>query len=57
MSEELPNSEVVDQFHTDLLVDRLTDGDSIGFSNDLDKGASVDEVPKTAFTRVFLQLR
>ena len=44
MSDDLPNSEVVDQFHNDLLVERLTDGDSTGFSNDLEKGASVDGV-------------
>jgi len=48
MGDDLPNSEVADQIHEDLLVKRLTDSDSTGFSNDLEKGASVDEVPKTA---------
>jgi hypothetical protein len=48
MSADLPNSKVVDQFHNDLIVERLTESDSTGFSNDLEKGASVDEVPKTA---------
>jgi len=57
MSDDLPNSEVVDQFHNDLLVERLPDSDSTGFSNDLEKDASLDEVPKTASTRVFLQPR
>src|SRR5437870_651942 len=44
MSDDLPISDVAD----DLLVKRLTDSDNTGFSNDLEKGASVDEVPKTA---------
>ena len=57
MSDDLPNSEVVDQFHNDLLVERLADNDSTGFSNDLEKEASVHEVPKTASRRVFLQPR
>jgi hypothetical protein len=57
MSDDLPNSEVVDQFHNDLFVERLTDGDNTGFSNDVEKGASVDGVPKTASRRVFLQPR
>jgi len=57
MSDDLPNSKVVDQFHNDLLVKRLPDSDNTGFSNDLEKGASLDEVPKTASTRVFLQPR
>jgi hypothetical protein len=48
MSNDLPNSEVFEQFHNDLLVERLTDSDSTGFRNDLEKGASVDEVTKTA---------
>ena len=56
MSDDLSNSEVVvDQFHNDLLVERLPDSDSMGFANDLEKDASLDEVPKTASTRVFLQ--
>jgi len=55
MSDDLPNSEVVDQFHNDLIVERITDSDSVGFSNDLEKGAIFDEVLKTASRRVFLQ--
>jgi hypothetical protein len=35
---------------------RLTDSDNTGFSNDLEKGASVDEVAKTASRRVFYSL-
>jgi len=57
MSDDLPNSEVVDRFHNDLLVKRLTDSDNMGFSNDLEKRASLDEVPKTVSRRVFLQPR
>ena len=57
MRNDLPNSEVVDQLRNDLLVERLTDTDNTGFSNDLEKRASVDEVPKTASRRVFLQAR
>jgi len=57
MSNDLPISDVADQLHDDLLVKRLTDGDNTGFSNDLEKGASVDEVAKTASRRVFLQPR
>jgi hypothetical protein len=48
MSDDLPISDFADQLHDDLLVKRLTDSDNTGFSNDLEKGASVDEVPKTA---------
>jgi hypothetical protein len=57
MSDDLPNSDVVGQLHDDLLVTRLTDIDNTGFSNDIEKGASIDEVPKTAARRVFLQAR
>jgi hypothetical protein len=57
MGDDLPNSEVADQIHEDLLVKRLTDSDSTGFSNDLEKEASGDEVPKTSSRRVFLQAR
>jgi len=57
MSSDLPNSEVVDQLRNDLLVERLTDSNSTGFWNDLEKGASADEVQKTASRRVFLQPR
>jgi len=48
MSDDLPNSEVVDQFHNDLLMERVTDSDSTEFSNDLEKGVTFDEVSKTA---------
>src|SRR5438094_7008392 len=57
MSDDLPISDFADQLHDDLLVKRLTDSDNTGFSNDLEKGASVDEVAKTASRRVFLQPR
>ena len=57
MNDDLANSYVADQLHYDLLVKRLTDTDNTGFSNDLEKAASVDEVPKTASRRVFLQAR
>ena len=57
MSNDLPNSDVADQLDDDLFVKRLTDRDNTEFSNDLRKGASMDEVLKTAFRRVFLQPR
>jgi len=57
MSDDLPNSDVVDHLHNDLLVKWLTDGDSTGFSNDLEKETSADEVPKNPSRRVFLQPR
>jgi hypothetical protein len=57
MSDDLPNSDVADQLHYDLLVKRLTGGDNTEFSNDLEKGASVEEVSKTVSRRVFLQPR
>ena len=57
MSDDLPNSDVADQLHDDLLVKWLTDSNNTGFSNNLEKGTSVYEVPKTASTRVFLQAR
>ena len=53
MDDDLPNSDVADQLHDNVLVERLTDSDNIGFSNDLEKGANVDEVPKTAATGGF----
>jgi hypothetical protein len=34
MSDDLPNSDVADKLHDDLLVNRLTDSDNTGFSND-----------------------
>jgi hypothetical protein len=57
MSDDLPNSDVADQLHDDLLVKWLTDSNNTGFSINLEKGTSVYEVPKTASTRVFLQAR
>jgi hypothetical protein len=57
MSDDVPNSDVDDQLRYDLLVKRLTDSDSTEFPNDLEKGASMDEVLKAAFRRVFLQPR
>lgn len=57
MCDDLPNSDVADQLHDDLLMKRPTDGDNTGFSHDLEKGASADEVPKTAARKVFLQRR
>jgi hypothetical protein len=57
MSDDLPNSDVADQLHDDLFVKRLTDSGNTEFANDLEKRVSVDEVPKTAFRRVFLQPR
>jgi hypothetical protein len=57
MSDDLPNSEVVDRFHNDLLVKRLPGSDNAGVSNDVEKGVAVGEVPKIAFGRVFLQAR
>jgi hypothetical protein len=57
MSDDLSNFDVADQLRDNLLVKPLTDSDNTGFSNDLEKGARVDEVPKTASRRVFLQPR
>jgi len=57
MSDDLPISDLADQLHDDLLVKRLTDSENTGLSNDLEKGASVNEVEKTASRRVFLQPR
>jgi hypothetical protein len=57
MSDDLPYSDAADQLNGDLVVKRLTGSDNTEFSNDLEKGASVDEVPKTASRRVFLQPR
>jgi len=57
MSNDLPSSDLADQLHDDLLVNRLTDCNNTGFSNDLEKGASVDEVLKTTSRRIFLQPR
>jgi hypothetical protein len=57
MSDDLPNSDVADQLHDDLFVKRLTDSGNTEFANDLEKRVSVDEVPKTTSTWVFLQAR
>jgi len=57
MNDDLPNSDVAEQLHDDLLVKRLTDTDNTEFSNDLEEGASVNEVSKTPYRRVFLQPR
>jgi hypothetical protein len=57
MNDDLPNSDVADQLHDDNLVKRLIDTDNTEFSNDFEKGASVDELPKTPSRRVFLQPR
>src|SRR5438093_2698241 len=56
MSDDLPISDFADQLHDDLLVKRLTDSDNTEFSNDLEKGARVDEVPKTASGGFFYSL-
>jgi len=57
MSDDLPNFEVIDHLHNDLLAERVTDSDNRRFSKDLEKVASADEVLKTASRRVFLQAR
>jgi hypothetical protein len=53
MSDDLPNSDVADQLHDDLLVKWLTDSNNTEFSNDLEKGASVDEASKTVSAEGF----
>jgi len=55
MSDDLPHSDVADQLHDDLLLKPLTDSDNTGFSNHIEKGASVDEATKSTSRRVFLQ--
>jgi muramidase (phage lysozyme) len=57
MSGDLPNFDVADQLHDDLLVKWLTDSNNTGFANNLEAGTSVDEVPKTTSTWAFLQAR
>lgn len=57
MNDNFLNADFADQLHNDLLVKRLTDSVNTGSSNDLEKGLSVDEVPKTPSRRVFLQPR
>ena len=56
MSEDLPISDFADQLHDDLLMKPLTDSDNTGFSNDLEKEASVNEVAKTASGGFFYSL-
>jgi len=58
MSDDLPHFDgVAEQLHGDLLLKPLTDSDNTGFSNHIEKGASVDEVTKTTSKKVFLQAR
>ncbi len=57
MSDDLPNSDVAEPLYDDLLVKRLTDSENTGFSNAVEKGTRLDEVPKSASRRVFLQPR
>jgi len=56
MSDDLPISAFADQLHDDLLMKPLTDSENTGFSDDLEKGASADEVPKTASGGFFYSL-
>jgi hypothetical protein len=56
MNDDLPNFDLADQLHDDLLVKRLTDNDNTGFSNDLEKGAGVDGVPKPPLEGFFYSL-
>jgi hypothetical protein len=53
MSDDLPNFDVADQLHDDLLVKWLTDSNNTGFANNLETGTSVDEVPKTTSKESF----
>src|SRR5262245_40945770 len=57
MRDDLPNSDVAGQLHDDLLVTWFTNSDNVGFSNDLGKGPSVNELPKISSSRVFRQAR
>jgi hypothetical protein len=57
MSDDLRNSAVADQLHDDSLVKWFTDSNDTGYSTDLGKGASVEEMLKPASRRIFLQLR
>jgi len=56
MSDDLPNFDVADQLHDDLLVKWLTDSNNTGFSNNLEKGTSVYEVPKPPLRGFFYRL-
>ena len=57
LSDDHVNSEVVDHLGHDLLVERLTDGDSSIFRGDLKKAMSFCEVRKIPAKRVLLHLR
>jgi len=56
MSNDLPNSEVVDQFHNDLLVERFADNHGTGFSNDLEKGSASTRCRKRPLGGFFYSL-
>src|SRR5438034_2940643 len=56
MSDDLPISDFADQLHDDLLVKRLTDIDNTGYSNDLEKGASVTRWRKPPLGGFFYSL-
>ena len=53
MRDDFLNSYVADQLHDDLLVERLTDGDSTAVAADLEKAVSLDDVPKSVAKKVF----
>ena len=56
MSDDVPNSDVADQLHYDLLVKRLTGGDNIEFSNDLEKGGAWTRCRKPSLGGFFYSL-
>ncbi|HSC95847.1 MAG TPA: hypothetical protein VLC73_12845 [Burkholderiales bacterium] len=53
MRDDFLNSYVADQLHDDLLVERLTDGDSTAVAADLEKAVSLDDVPKSVAKKFF----
>jgi hypothetical protein len=57
LSDDHVNSDVVDHLGHNLLVERLTDGDSSIFRGDLKKAMSFCEVRKIPAKRVFLRFR
>ena len=57
LSDDHVDSDVIDHPHHDLLVERLTDGDSSIFRDDLKKGMSFCGVRKIPAKWVFLHLR
>jgi len=57
LSDDHANSDVVDHLGHDLLVERLTDGDSSIFRGGLKKAMSFCEVRKIPAKKVFLQPR